>query len=105
LINVTFGPTRIALPMISIFCEYRVQRFSVSLSNHTMSYTQREVLVAPSPTDSVEITPTDPTGFDFNIYVVIAEWFRGELIEVELRPFGGVFDLEALEGFWVDHSD
>lgn len=70
-----------------------------------MSYTQREVLLAPSPRHRVQITRTNTTSLDLEIDIVVTKWFWRELIELEIRPVLRILDLEASECLWVNHVE
>jgi hypothetical protein len=81
---------------------------------------EREVLRSPAAGDGVDIASADTTGFDFDVHVVVAEGFWGELyffrrrvliVEigtyftfVEGSPCLGRVDLKSFKCFWV-HGD
>lgn len=68
-----------------------------------MPNTEREMLLAPSTTDSVQITRTNTTSLDLDINIIIPKRLRLQLIELEIRPIFRVLDLETLESIWVNH--
>jgi len=70
-----------------------------------MPNAKREMLLPPPATYSMQIAGTDTTRLDLNIDIVVAKRLGRELVQVEFRPLGGVFDLKAAEGIWVDHFD
>lgn len=70
-----------------------------------MSNTQWEMLLAPSTADGMQITGANTTGLDLDIDIEIAKWLWSQLIELEIGPVLGIFNLEALESIWVNHLD
>jgi hypothetical protein len=69
-----------------------------------MPYTKREMLLSPPSGDGMQITGTNTTSQNLNVNIIVAKWLGRELIEVELRPFLRVLDLEALECVWINHG-
>ena len=72
---------------------------------HTMSYTEREMLLAPSSRHGMQVARTNTTSLDLDIDIVVAERLGLELIELELSPMLGILDLEALERIWINHPE
>jgi hypothetical protein len=68
-----------------------------------MSDAKREMLFSPPSTNSMQITCANTTGLDLNIDIKVTKWLGGKLIQMELRPFLRVLNLEAFERIWVHH--
>jgi hypothetical protein len=62
-----------------------------------MTHAEREMLLSPPSTNSMQIAGTNTTGLNLDINVVLAERLGLEFIEVKLSPFFRVFDLEAFK--------
>jgi hypothetical protein len=76
-----------------------------NLRYHTMTDTERVILLSPATTDGVNITGADATSINLDIYVVIAKWLWLELVLVKFLPRVRSIDLEAFKGIWVNHCD
>ena len=66
---------------------------------HTVSNSKRELLLAPTATDCVDIATADTAALDLDIDVVVTKRLGLELVLVELGPGLGAVDLEAGELF------
>jgi hypothetical protein len=69
----------------------------------TVTDSQREVLLAPSTTDGVNVTTADTAALNLDVDVVVAKGLRVELILMEIEPSVRAIDLEAGELLWVRH--
>lgn len=70
-----------------------------------MANTEWEVLLSPPSRNGMQITRANTARLNLDIDIVVAEWLRLELIEVKLRPFLRVFNLETFERVWIAHSE
>lgn len=68
-----------------------------------MSNSKRELLLAPTAADGVNIATANTTAFNLDVNVVVAKGLGLELVLVELGPGLGAVDLEAGELFGDRH--
>jgi hypothetical protein len=102
--SVTFGPTRRAVPTISVSL-ISILFYPMELLGLTVAHAEGEMLLSPPSTDRMQITCTNTARQNLDVNIVIAKRLWLEVVEVELSPFLRVLNLEAFERVWINHFD
>lgn len=68
-----------------------------------MTNAEREMLLAPTTADGMNITCADSASFNLDVDIIVVKWLWLELVLMEFSPSFWPVDLEARECFRIAH--